>query len=162
MKMDLYTRLLYARSSRIFGKLAYVLLKFLGVEIPLSVRVGQGVLLEHGAFGTVIHSRTEIGHRVKIYPGVTIGRADIYRPIERSSFQGIVIEDDVILCPGCKVLGNDGILYVKSGSVIGANAVLLQSTGPDEIWAGIPARLLGRRDPLEHLVVRTDLKSGID
>jgi serine O-acetyltransferase len=47
----------------------------------------------------VIHSRTEIGNRVKIYPGVTIGRADIYLPMEQSQFKGIIIEDDAILCP---------------------------------------------------------------
>ena len=32
------------------------------------------------------------------------------------------------------------------GSVIGANAVLLQSTGQNEIWAGVPARLIGKRE----------------
>jgi serine O-acetyltransferase len=35
---------------------------------------------------------------------------------------------------------------VRRGSVIGANAVLLESTGEYEIWAGIPAHCVGKRD----------------
>jgi serine O-acetyltransferase len=104
------------------------------------------VSFEHGGFGVVIHPNSEIGDRVKIYPGVTLGRADIYRPIEDSKFQGIKIEDDVILAPGAKVLGKEGILRVGRGTVVGANAVLLESTGPNQMWAGIPAKCVGERD----------------
>jgi serine O-acetyltransferase len=109
------------------------------------VKIGQDFELEHGGFGVVIHSLSEIGDRVKIYPGVTLGRADIHRPIEISLFRGIRVEDDVILCPGSKVLCKEGILRVGRGSVIGANAVLLESTGENEIWAGVPARRVGFR-----------------
>lgn len=145
MPLELYTRLVYARRQPLVGRLAYYLLKVLGVEIPVSVRIGSNFELAHGGFGLVIHPRTEIGNSVKIYPGVTIGRADIYRSMEQSRFAGIVIEDEVILCPGCKVLGKEGILRVAHGTVIGANAVLLCSTGENEIWAGVPARCVGKR-----------------
>ena len=143
--MDFYTRLVYARRWPVLGRLAYYLLKLLGVELPRSVPVGEGFELAHGGFGVVIHSRAQIGKRVKVYPGVTLGRADIYRPAERSRFEGIVIEDDVILCPGAKVLCKEGTLRVGRGSVIGANAVLLQSTGENEIWTGMPAQRVGER-----------------
>ena len=146
--MDIYTRLVYLRNNPLVGRWAYYLLKLLGVEFPRSVQVGRGLILEHGGFGAVIHSRTLIGDRVKIYPGVTVGRADIYLPAEQSAFTGVKIEDDVILSPGSRVLGKHGILYVRRGTVVGANAVLLQSTGEWEIWAGVPARCVGRRDPL--------------
>lgn len=146
MKRDLYTGLVYARRWRILGKLAYYLLKLLGAEIPCSVEIGEGFQLEHGGFGVVIHSRTRIGRGVKIYPGVTVGRTDIYRPISQSHFEGVVIEDEVILCPGAKVLCKEGVLTVGRGTVIGANAVLLQSTGENELWAGMPARRVGKRD----------------
>jgi serine O-acetyltransferase len=82
---------------------------------------------------------------VKVYPGVGTGRADIYRPANQSAFAGIVIEDDVILAPGAKVLCKEGVLYVRRGSVLGANSVLLESTGENEIWAGVPARCVGKR-----------------
>ncbi len=143
--MDFYSSLVYARRTPIIGKLAYYLLKLLGAEIPCSVPVGDGFELAHGGFGVVIHSKTTIGNRVKIYPGVGTGRADIYRPMSQSKFEGIVIEDDVILSPGSKILCKEGILRVSKGSVIGANAVLLESTGENEMWVGIPAHKLGMR-----------------
>lgn len=144
-RQDFYTRLVYARRSRLWGRAAYLALKLLGLEIPRSVEIGPGLTVEHGGFGTVIHSSTKLGANIKLYPGVTIGRADIYQPAELSRFAGVVIEDGVILCPGCKVLGKEGVLVVGRGTVIGANAVLLVSTGEDEIWAGLPARRVGRR-----------------
>ena len=147
MKCDFYTSLVYARENRLIGQLAYLALKLLGIEIPRSVHVGEAFELAHGGFGVVIHSRTRIGNRVKIYPGVNLGRADIYRPAHQSKFEGIVIEDDVILSPGAKILCSEGVLYVGRGTVIGANGVLLNSTGEDEIWAGVPARCVGKREP---------------
>jgi serine O-acetyltransferase len=146
MARDLPTRLVYARRSPLFGWLAYYALKLLGVEIPRSVPVGSDFELAHGGVGVVVHSRAQIGKRVKIYPGVTIGRADIHLPMERSNFESIIIEDDVILAPGAKVLCKEGTLRVRRGTVIGANAVLLQSTGENEIWAGMPARCVGQRE----------------
>lgn len=146
--MDLYTRLVYARRSPLVGRFAYYLLKLLGMEIPRSVKIGSGFELAHGGFSVVIHSRTTIGERVKIYPGVGIGRADIYQPVERSLFEGILIEDDVILSPGAKVLCKEGVLRVGRGTMVGANAVLLESTGEWEIWAGVPARRVGKRSPV--------------
>lgn len=143
--MDLYTRLVYIRRLPLIGRLAYYTLKLLSVEIPRSVIVGSDFELAHGGFGVVIHSRTVIGDRVKIYPGVGLGRSDIYRPMSASRFEGIVIEDDVILSPGSKVLCEEGVLHVRRGTVLGANSVLLQSTGENEIWAGLPARKVGMR-----------------
>ncbi len=149
MSRDAATFLAYARQNRLLGRLAYVALKFLGVELPRSVQIGRQLEIAHGGFGIVIHSKSEIGDRVKIYPGVTLGRADIYLPAHQSKFEKIVIEDDVILSPGCKILCKAGVLRVARGTVVGANAVLLQSTQPNEIWAGSPARCLGLRPLVE-------------
>lgn len=146
MKRDFYTRLVYARSRPLIGRLAYYLLKLLGAEIPLSVQIGRDFELAHGGFGVVIHSRTKIGDRVKIYPGAGTGRADIHLPMSLSRFEGIQIEDDVILSSGAKVLCKEGVLRVGRGTLVGANSVLLTSTGEWEIWAGIPARCIGKRE----------------
>ena len=146
MKRDIYYRLIEARRYAMIGGLAYYLLKLLGVEIPRPVIIGSDFELAHGGFGVVIHPSTTIGDRVKIYPGVTLGRADIFRPATQSGFEGIIVEDDAILCPGAKVLCKEGILRVARGSVVGANAVLLESTGDNEIWAGVPAKCIGNRD----------------
>lgn len=143
--MDSYSRLVYARYG-LFGHLAYLLLKILGSEIPRSVKIGQGFTLVHGGFGVVIHPNTAIGDWVKIYPGVTIGRADIHLPVAQSKFEAIEIGDEVILSPGSKVLCKDGTLRVGRGTVLGANAVLLESTGDGEVWAGLPAKKVGMRE----------------
>jgi len=149
MASDLITTLAYARNNKVFGKLAYYGLKLFGVELPLPVWIGEDLEIAHGGFGIVVHSSSKIGNRVKIYPGVTLGRSDIHRPMSESKFEGIVIEDDVILSPGCKILCKEGILHVRRGTVIGANAVLLESTCEGEIWGGIPAKLIGKRESTE-------------
>jgi serine O-acetyltransferase len=146
MPRDFYTSLVYARRSRLFGKFAYFLLKLLGAEIPRPVKIGQDFLLLHGGFGVVIHPWTTIHDRVRVYPGVTLGRADVHHPIEKSAFKGFEVEDDVILASGAKILGKDGILHIGRGTIVAANAVLLQSTGENEIWAGVPARCVGKRE----------------
>jgi serine O-acetyltransferase len=97
----------------------------------------------------VVHSRSIIGDRVKIYPGVSLGRSDIHKPMSESRFEGIIIENDVILSPGCKILCKEGILKVGRGTVVGANAVLRESTGEWEIWAGIPAKRIGKREQIK-------------
>jgi serine O-acetyltransferase len=147
--MDTITRLAYISKKPLFGPLAYYALKLLGVELPRPVPIGTELEIAHGGFGIVIHSKARIGNRVKLYPGVTLGRTDIYKPATESLFEGIIIEDDVILSPGCKVLCKEGTLRVARGSVIGANAVLTNSTGEWEIWAGIPAIQVGKREPIQ-------------
>jgi serine O-acetyltransferase len=145
---DFYTCLVYGRESKFLGKLSYYALKLLGIEIPRPVVIGDNFELAHGGFGVVIHPNSKIGDRVKIYPGVTLGRADVYREISRSKFEGIVIDDDVVLASGAKILCKEGTLRVRQGTVIGANSVLLEPTGENEIWVGIPAKCIGKRDPL--------------
>ncbi|HZD41741.1 MAG TPA: hypothetical protein VE131_13540 [Terriglobales bacterium] len=149
MKRDFFTFLVYARTLPVAGRLAYYALKMFGVEIPLPVQIGKDFELAHGGFGVVIHPKTVIGDGVKMYPGVTLGRADIFRPASQSGFAGIEIGDGAILSPGAKVLGKNGILRVGKGTVLGANAVLLCSTGEDEIWAGVPAKCVRKRSQEE-------------
>ncbi len=146
MAKNFYSLLIYARRWPVLGVIAYYKLKILGAEIPRSVQIGEGFDLVHGGFGVVIHPNTKIGRNVKIYPGVTLGRADIHLPIDQSKFEGIEIGDDVILSPGSKVLCKEGVLHVGAGTVLGANAVLLESTGEGEIWAGMPAKKVSLRD----------------
>lgn len=145
-RRDFYTSLVYIRTRPIVGRIAYLLLKLLGAEIPQSVQIGADFVLVHGGFGVVIHPTTVIGDRVKIYPGVTIGRADVHLPAQHSHFQSVLVENDVLIAPGAKVLGKEGVMKVGRGTVVGANAVLLESTGENEIWAGVPAQRVGTRE----------------
>lgn len=117
----------------------------LNLSVPAEVRIGDGLQLVHYGFGTVIYPEVTIGDRVRIYQQVTIGRKDAHLPRADSPFEHLEIGDDVVLFPGCKVLGGAGITRIGRGTFVGANAVVLGSTGEYEIWAGNPARCVGRR-----------------
>lgn len=82
-----------------------------------------------------------------IFHGVTVGRANVWEPPNPELRWGSCeIEDDVVLCAGAVVLIHDGQrTRVGQGTVLGANAVLTESTGEWEIWAGSPARKVGDR-----------------
>ena len=142
---DKFIRLLL-RMRKMFGlkKLSYLWLKLIGVELPLSVQIGSGLVLAHWANGLVVHNSTVIGADVIIYQGVTIGRSDPHKHRHRKI--KIVIQNGAILCAGAKILCTDDMLVAGGNSVIGANSVLLNSTGKNEIWGGIPARKLSHRD----------------
>ena len=143
--------LLKLRKVPFLKKLSYYLLKIIGVEIPLSVKIGKNVEFPHWSYGLVIHPNTTIEDNVKIYQGVTLGRADIYRHHSKSKFEGILIKRGAIICAGAKVLCKKGVLIVGENTVIGANSVLFESTGDNEVWGGIPARKIGeRKDLLEQ------------
>lgn len=141
-------RLISRRTRRYTGRMTHRLLRIVsGIKIPDSVTIGDGLVVHHHGFGLVIHPATTIGERVHLFQGVTIGRSDVWVPRSESPFEGIDIGDDVWICAGAKVVGGAGRLRVGTGTIIGANAVLLESTGEWEIWAGAPARLVGHRRP---------------
>ena len=50
-----------------------------------------------------------------------------------------VIEDDVFIGSGAKVLGD---VHIGRGAQIGANAVVLQSVPAGAVVAGVPARII--------------------
>ncbi len=145
--MSLVTSLIYRRRHRLLGRLMRELLALYGVEVPAAAEIGPGLTVFHRGFGTVLHPFTTLGADVTLYNGVTIGRADPWVAQEQSAMERIVLEDGVVVCSGAKIVCKRGVLTVGAGTVIGANAVLTRSTGPNEIWAGAPARRIGTRQP---------------
>lgn len=134
-------RVVARRSNPVARQLALAL----GVDIPASVEVGSDFRIYHRGRGTVIHPLTRIGDRCRVFHNVTVGRADPFLPEVESTLTGFVIEDDVWLCAGAVVLGREGVLRIGRGTIVAANAVLMQSTGEWEVWAGNPARCVSRR-----------------
>ena len=112
-----------------------------------SIRVGDSttinpycVLYGHG--GLTIGRGVRIASHVVIVPanhGIEADRFIFKQPETR---RGIVIEDDVWVGSGARIL--DGVTLAH-GSVIGAGAVVARSTEPFGIYAGVPARKIGDR-----------------
>jgi len=102
---------------------------------PYTIIYGQG--------GTQIGNYVRIAAHCCIVPSNHIF-ASTEIPIYKQglSKQGIVIEDDVWLGSGVKIL--DGV-RIKRGSVIGANAVVTHSTEEYSISVGIPAKQIKSR-----------------
>lgn len=71
--------------------------------------------------------------------------ADIETPIhlQPESKQGIIIEDDVWIGSGCRIL--DGV-RIGRGSVIGAGAVVTRSIPPFSVAMGVPAKVVRKRE----------------
>lgn len=116
-------------------KLYYVLNRIVfATVVPPSVRIGKDVILGYQWLGIVIHRRAVIGDRVNVGANVTIGGRGEYREVP-------VIEDDVLIGAGAKVLGP---VRVGKGARVGANAVVLHDVPPGATVVGIPARLVGR------------------
>jgi acetyltransferase-like isoleucine patch superfamily enzyme len=93
-----------------------------------------------------------IGNNVRIAAHCTImtsshNFADINIPIKDQglSSQGVIIEDDVWIGAGVRVL--DGV-RVARGAIIGAGTVITRNVEPLTINAGVPSRVINVRGVL--------------
>lgn len=102
---------------------------------PCSIIYGQG--------GTTIGNGVRIAAQCVIVPSNhNFNDKSKYIYEQGLSKKGIVIEDNVWLGAGVKVL--DGV-KISFGTVVGANAVVTRSTERDCVYVGIPARKIKDR-----------------
>jgi serine O-acetyltransferase len=97
-----------------------------GIDIHPGATIGHSFFIDHGT-GVVIGETTEIGDRVKIYQGVTLGALSVSREM-RGHKRHPTIEDDVTIYAGATILG--GSTVIGHGSIIGGNVWLVNSTPP--------------------------------
>lgn len=131
------------RKYILFRPISKLIFLIIGIDIPNQVELGKNVVFPHNSVGTVIHPNTKIGNGVKIYQNVTIGRSDIYNEFNNSNMSNTIIKDNVIICAGAKILSKEKEFIIGENSIVAANAVLLNSIGSNEIWAGVPAKKIG-------------------
>jgi len=105
-----------------------------GIEIHPGAQLGAGVFIDHG-MGVVIGETARVGSGVLIYQGVTLGATGN----EKNFLRHPLVEDNVIIGSGAKILGN---ITIGKGSRIGAGAVVLQSLLPGSTAVGIPASVV--------------------
>jgi serine O-acetyltransferase len=102
-----------------------------GIDIHPGARIGESFFIDHGT-GVVIGETSVIGHRVRIYQGVTLGALSLGRDeVEalRSKKRHPTIEDDVIIYANATVLGGETVIGARS--VIGGNVWITRSVPPD-------------------------------
>jgi serine O-acetyltransferase len=95
-----------------------------GIDIHPGATIGASFFIDHGT-GVVIGETCKIGHRVKLYQGVTLGAHSVKsRELQRGQ-RHPTIEDDVTVYAGATILGGDTV--IGRGSTIGGNVWLTRS-----------------------------------
>jgi serine O-acetyltransferase len=119
--------------------LAYVTRSVTGVEIHPAARIGREFFIDHGS-GVVIGETAEIGRRVTLYQGVTLGGTGFQRGKRHPT-----LGDNVTVGSGAKLLGP---IAVGDGAKIGANTVVIEDVPPHATVVGNPGhpvKVDGRR-----------------
>jgi serine O-acetyltransferase len=102
-----------------------------GIDIHPGAQIGESFFIDHGT-GVVIGETTKIGHRVRLYQGVTLGALSLPPHLVeslRSKKRHPTVEDDVIIYSGATILGGDTVIGARA--VIGGNVWLTDSVPPD-------------------------------
>ena len=109
--------------------LAYGSRAVTGIEIHPAARIGDDFFIDHGS-GVVIGETAEIGDRVTLYQGVTLGGTGFARGKRHPT-----VGDNVTVGSGAKLLGP---IEVGHGAKIGANTVVIQDVPPNSTVVGNP------------------------
>lgn len=114
-----------------------VTLRRASIVVSDKAKIGYGLRFPH-AFCIVIGEGVQLGAHCKIYNEVTLGQNSSGYPI---------IGDNVIIYPGCRVIGN---IHVGNNVVIGANSVVCNDVPDNAIIAGVPAKVIRYRSETDE------------
>lgn len=102
-----------------------------GVDIHPGARIGRSFFIDH-ATGVVIGETTDIGDRVKLYQGVTLGALSFPKDADGNIIRGMkrhpTIDDDVVIYANATILG--GKTVIGHHAVVGSNVWLTESVAP--------------------------------
>ena len=124
-----------------------------GIDIHPGAQIGSHFFIDHGT-GVVIGETCEIGKRVKLYHGVTLGARSFQKDESGEIIKGLKrhpkVEDDVTIYPNGIILGGDTVIGARS--TVGANVFLMKSIPPDT--------LLVRGEQIQQRMDKKAKKSG--
>ncbi|HEX2360078.1 MAG TPA: serine O-acetyltransferase [Solirubrobacterales bacterium] len=109
--------------------IAYTSRAVTGIEIHPAAEIGSDFFIDHGS-GVVIGETTEIGDRVTLFQGVTLGGTGFARGKRHPT-----LEDDVTVGSGAKLLGP---VTVGRNAKVGANTVVIEDVPPETTVVGNP------------------------
>ena len=125
---------LYKKNLLFLARLISQIARFLtGIEIHPGATLGAGILIDHGR-GVVIGETAELGDRITIYHGTTLGGTG-----KEKGKRHPTVGDNVVIGAGSKVLGN---IKIGSNSKIGANSVVLDDVPEGATVVGIPGKVV--------------------
>ena len=119
--------------------IAYLSRMATGIEIHPAARIGSELFIDHGT-GVVIGETVEIGDRVTLFQGVTLGGTGF-----ATGKRHPTVEDNVTIGSGAKLLGP---ITIGHGAKVGANSVVIHDVPPNSTVVGNPGhpvRVEGRR-----------------
>lgn len=106
-----------------------------GIEIHPAAQIGKEVFIDHGA-GVVIGETAEVGNRVLMYQGVTLGGTGKQRGKRHPT-----VGSNVTLGAGSKILG---AITIGDNTIVGAGSVVLKSIPTNATAVGVPARVVAQ------------------
>lgn len=142
---------LYTHGLRFLGRLNSQFMRFLtGIEIHPNAKIGHSVFIDHGS-GVVIGETAEVGDRVLMYHGATLGGTG-----KHVGKRHPTVGNDVTIGAGAKVLGP---IKIGDRVRIGANSVVLKDVPNDCTVVGIPGKIVRNRSN-ESLKTLENLEDG--
>jgi serine O-acetyltransferase len=102
-----------------------------GIDIHPGAKIGESFFIDHGT-GVVVGETTEIGSRVRLYQGVTLGALSLPRDARsryRNTKRHPTVEDDVIIYSNATILGPKAVIGARS--IIGGNVWITDRVPPD-------------------------------
>jgi len=104
-----------------------------GIDIHPGATIGEKFFIDHGT-GVVIGETCQIGKKVRIYQGVTLGAKSFPLDEKNNPVKGIkrhpIIKDNVIIYSGATLLGR---ITIGENSIIGGNVWVTESVPPRTI-----------------------------
>jgi serine O-acetyltransferase len=97
-----------------------------GIDIHPAASIGRHFCIDHGT-GIVIGETAQIGARVKLYQGVTLGALSVSKE-DAEKKRHPTLEDDVVVYAGATILGGETV--IGRNSIIGGNVWLTSSVPP--------------------------------
>ena len=107
----------------------------MGAIINIGAEIGEGTMIDMGA---VLGGRATVGKHCHVGAGAVLAGV-----IEPASATPVVVEDDVLI--GANAVVIEGV-RIGRGAVVAAGAVVVSDVEPDTVVAGVPARVIKRKD----------------
>jgi len=106
-----------------------------GIEIHPAARLGRGLFIDHG-MGVVIGETAEVGEKVTLLQGVTLGGTSLKREKRHPT-----LGNHVVVGAGAAVIG---AITIGDSTRIGAGSVVVRDVPPNSVVVGVPGRVTFR------------------